>query len=132
MVIPSYAEIQTTSGRKAINKLGVSGFLFLIEPITTDRVAITTWYFRNGIKNTFTKEVTVEETNYNYLFTPVKEKAYAPSIYESRVGRPDGAFYERTVGTGSLVIPLIDSPTAPVPSSPPTIVITAKSNGRVN
>ena len=127
-----YAELQTTNGRKAINKLGVSGFLILIERDSPNQVGITTWYFRNGLKYTFSKEVIVERTDYKYLLTPVKEKGYAPSVYESWVGRPDGDFYERTVGTGSLFIPLIDSPTAPAPSSPPTVVITAKSNGRIN
>ncbi|GAB4027997.1 hypothetical protein [Spirosoma koreense] len=112
----------STGYKPGINKIGVDNFTVAMDVIGSDQLSVRTDYWRNGLQSTFSKEVFVSLTNYDYQFSLLK--ANGSSGYEGRVGRFTGFFYERTVG--GLVIPLAGSSTIPKPSSPPDVVIVAQ------
>ena len=113
----------STGYTSKINRIGVDNFTIAIDVIGSDQLTVRTDYWRNGVRSTFSKEVAVRLTNYDYQFSLVKTNA--ASAYEGSVGRFSGFFYERTVG-GGVLIPLADSITKPNPSSPPDVIIIAQ------
>ncbi|MBD2755606.1 hypothetical protein IC230_22070 [Spirosoma sp. BT704] len=113
----------STDFKPGINKIGVDNFTTAIEAIESDQSVIKTSYRRNGRQSTFSKEVFVKLTNYDYQFSL---KTSPPTIYEGRVGQFTGFFSERTVG-GGVLIPLADSSTSPNQSSSQDVVIIAQS-----
>jgi hypothetical protein len=109
--------------KPAINKIGIDNFNILVENIG-GQVIVSTSYWRNGLRSTFSKEATVNHTDYQYQLSPIK--TFSPSAYEGRVGRFTRDFYERTIGQGALVIPVMDSSTTPSPSSSQEVIILAR------
>jgi hypothetical protein len=106
------------------NKIGVDNFNIVVETGSLNEVRVSTSYWRNGLRSTFTKEVTVSQTNYQYHLSPIKE--YTPSVYEANIERNRKIIYERTVGKGALVIPIMDSPTTPTQSTTQEVIIVAR------
>lgn len=106
-----------------INKIGVTNFTVALDVTDADQLTIQTDYWRNGLRSTVSKEVSVKLTNSDYQFYLLKTNA--SSAYEGRVGRFSGFFYERS--EGGLLIPLVGSPGTPNPSSSKEVVIVAQS-----
>jgi hypothetical protein len=109
--------------KPAINKIGIDNFNIVVDD-KGDQVIISTSYWRNGLRSTFSKEATVDQTDYQYQLSPIK--TYSPSVYEGRVGRFTRDFYERTIGQGALVIPVTDLSITPSPSSSQEVIILAR------
>lgn len=109
--------------KDGINKIGVDNFSVVVDN-TGDQVIISTSYWRNGLRSTFSKEAIVSQTDYQFQFAPIN--TYTPSVYEGRVGRFTRDFYERTIGRGALVIPVSNSPTDSSQSSSQEVVILAR------
>lgn len=122
-----FSSLPSSTGFKpGVNKIGVDNLTIAIEAVGSDQLSIKTFYWRNGLRSTFSKEVAVKLTNYDYQFSPLK--TFSPSLYEGRVGRFTKFFYERTVG-GGLLIPLTGSSTNPNLPSSQEVVIVAQPAG---
>jgi hypothetical protein len=122
-----FSSSPTSTGFKSeINRIGVDNFTIAVDVTESDQLIIKTSYWRNGLRSTFSKEVAVRLTNYDYQFSPIK--TVAPSSYEGRVGRFSKFFYERTVG-GGIVIPLAGSSTTSNQSASQDVVIIAHPAG---
>ena len=113
----------STGFMPGINKIGVDNFNIVINQIgSSDQVSVSTSYWKNGLRSTFTKEAVVSLADYQYQLSPIKE--YTPSSYEATVERDKKVFYERTVGRGALLIPVANAPiNATQPPSQEIIVV---------
>lgn len=112
----------STGYKPGVNKIGVDNFTIEMNVKDSDQLTVRTDYWRNGLRSTFSKEVIVRLTNYDYQFSLLKTNP--SSVYEGRVGRFSGFFYEQA--EGGVAIPIAGSPTNPNPLSPQDVVIVAQ------
>lgn len=103
----------TLYSTKGINKIGVSEFYIVVDRKKPDSVRVGSIYRKNGDPGVtvLIKDVGVQETNGTFQLTV---QTIAPASYESRI--TENVFYERSVRTGSIVLPpsyVLKSPANP-------------------